>query len=193
MRGVATTTTTAALVACKPATGDELKRPTMEPAPEGVDPTLTVECTLDGKAHRAAVVASTTLLDHLRLSLGQTGTKRVCDRGACGACMVLVDGKPHNSCMMLAADIDGREIETIASLAPDDAQLSPLQVAFVKRDAMQCGFCTSGMLISCTALLRRGGSPQADEVRSAIAGNLCRCGTYPHVVQAVLDVAGGAS
>jgi xanthine dehydrogenase YagT iron-sulfur-binding subunit len=149
--------------------------------------------TLDGKPVEVALEPRTTLLDALRNDLDVTGPKLVCDRGACSACTVLVDGVPRNSCMMLAHDVAGREVTTVAGLA-QDGELSLLQRKFVEHDALQCGFCTSGMLMSCAALLRRhegtGAKLHADEVRDAISGNLCRCGTYPHVVAAVLDAAG---
>ncbi|MCA9694901.1 MAG: (2Fe-2S)-binding protein [Nannocystaceae bacterium] len=145
-----------------------------------------VEFTLNGAATKLEVPPSATLLDTLRRALDKTGSKKVCDRGACGACMVLVDGVPRNSCMTLAHDVAGRAVTTVEGLAQDGAP-SPLQRAFVERDALQCGFCTSGMLISASALLARGGSPSDDDIREAIAGNLCRCGTYPHVVAAVRD------
>ncbi|PRQ02834.1 Carbon monoxide dehydrogenase small chain [Enhygromyxa salina] len=149
-----------------------------------------LEFVLDGQPVQAEVEARTTLLELLRLDLDRTGTKVVCDRGACGACMVLVDGVPRNSCMMLAHDVGGSEVTTVAGLAEGE-QLSALQLAFIEHDALQCGFCTSGMLISSTALLREGGPLTRGQVEDAIAGNLCRCGTYPHVVDAVLAVANG--
>jgi len=151
-----------------------------------------LQFSLNGKNVEVSVEPRTTLLDALRLDLDTTGPKVVCDRGACSACTVLVDGTQRNSCMMLAHDIAGREVSTVEGLAKGKA-LSPLQKAFIKRDALQCGFCTSGMLMTCTALLRRSGgrSLTADDVNEAIAGNLCRCGTYPNVVAAVLDVAKG--
>ena len=153
----------------------------------------TLEFVLDGQPIKAEVEARTTLLELLRLDLDQSGTKVVCDRGACGACTVLVDKLPRNSCMLLAHDVAGAEVTTVAGLAQSDA-LSPLQQAFVEHDALQCGFCTSGMLMSSTALLDRhrasGGKPLTrEQVADAIAGNLCRCGTYPHVIDAVLSVA----
>jgi aerobic-type carbon monoxide dehydrogenase small subunit (CoxS/CutS family) len=153
---------------------------------------------LNGKQVTVAVEPRTTLLDALRIDLDTTGAKVVCDRGACGACTVMVDGVPRNACMMLAHDVAGRKVTTVEGLAAA-GELSRLQQAFVQHDALQCGFCTSGMLVSCAALLRRSASSkrrlQATDVREAISGNLCRCGTYPHVVAAVLDASksrGGA-
>jgi aerobic-type carbon monoxide dehydrogenase small subunit (CoxS/CutS family) len=150
----------------------------------------TLAFTLDGEAIELEVEARTTLLELLRLDLDRTGTKLVCDRGACGACMVMVDGEARNSCMLLAHDVAGREVTTVAGLAEGE-RLSPLQHAFVEHDALQCGFCTSGMLISTSALLARnvGSRLSREQVEDAIAGNLCRCGTYPHVVDATLAIA----
>jgi xanthine dehydrogenase YagT iron-sulfur-binding subunit len=149
---------------------------------------------LDGASVEAKAEARTTLLELLRLDLDRTGSKLVCDRGACGACMVLVDGIARNSCMLLAHDVAGCEVTTVAGLAAE-GELSALQRAFVEHDAMQCGFCTSGMLISASALLKRraGATLERHEVEHAIAGNLCRCGTYPHVVDAVIAVANGSN
>jgi xanthine dehydrogenase YagT iron-sulfur-binding subunit len=161
------------------------------PAEIGPDP-VGLELTLDGKRTTLAVEPRVTLLDALRNDLGVTGPKKVCDRGACGACTVLVDGVPRNSCMMLAHDAAGADVVTVAGLGTGD-ELSALQQAFVRHDALQCGFCTSGMLVSCAGLLRRrkgdAAALTASDVNDAIAGNLCRCGTYPHIVAAVLDVA----
>lgn len=148
-----------------------------------------VQFTLNGEAKLIEVAPHVTLLDALRLHLRATGTKEVCDRGSCGACMVLIDGAPRNSCMTLAHDAQGAQVTTVEGLARGDA-LSPLQQAFVRHDALQCGFCTPGMLISCQALLqRKGKATTRDDAEQAIAGNLCRCGTYPNVVAAVLDAA----
>ena len=151
-----------------------------------------LEFRLDGEPVKTQAEARTTLLELLRLDLDATGTKLVCDRGACGACMVMVDGVARNSCMLLAHDVAGAEVTTVAGLSAG-GQLSKLQAAFVEHDALQCGFCTSGMLVSSAALLRSldGAAPTRDQVQDALAGNLCRCGTYPHVVDAVL-AAGGA-
>ena len=147
---------------------------------------------LDGEKVERNVEPRTTLLELLRTDLDKTGVKSVCERGACGACMVLVDGVPRNSCMLLAHDAEGREVVTVHGLESDSAGRS-LQAAFVEADALQCGFCTPGMLISCTGLLKRRTNPNEAEIREAIAGNLCRCGTYPHVVAAVTRVAGRGS
>ena len=195
-RGVGTATLISGCVKRKD--HEELDGPVVDdataPAEIGPDPTP-LRFTLNGKPAQVSVEPRVTLLEALRLDLDTTGPKLVCDRGACSACLVLVDGQPRNSCMMLAHDVAGREVVTAEGLAKGD-ELSALQQAFVQHDALQCGFCTSGMLVSCAALLRNhssGGSKEpltADRVRDAIAGNLCRCGTYPHVVAAVLDVAG---
>ncbi len=161
------------------------------PAELGPDP-VPLRFTLNGTSVEARVEPRTTLLNALRIDLDTTGPKVVCDRGACSACLVLVDGLPRNSCMMLAHDVAGREVTTVEGLAQGEP-LGALQRAFIKHDALQCGFCTSGMLISCASLLQRhprGEALTAEAVQDAISGNLCRCGTYPHVVAAVLDAAG---
>lgn len=143
---------------------------------------------VNGEARTLSVPPSTTLLVALRDHLGLRGAKEVCDRGACGACMVLCDGEAMNSCMMLAHDGEGREITTVEGLGPAD-ELRGLQRAMVTHDGLQCGFCTPGMMISATALLRRGGKIDRDAAQRAIAGNLCRCGSYPHIVDAIVDEA----
>ena len=144
---------------------------------------------VNGAVRTVKVPPSATLLDTLRGPLDLTGAKRVCNRGSCGACTVHIDGKTVKSCSMLALDAVGRDIRTIEGLAPE-GELTPLQQAFVDCDAMQCGFCTPGMVMSCTALLERNAEPTRDEVRTGIAGNICRCGTYQNIFEAV-DQAGG--
>lgn len=144
---------------------------------------------INGSVRSLEVAANVTLLAALRDHLDLTGSKEVCDRGACGACMVLVDGVPMNSCMMLAHDVEGRSITTVEGLASGDT-LAPLQSAFIAHDAAQCGFCTSGMLISATALLRSGDSKDRSSIAEGMAGNLCRCGSYHHILAAIEDVAG---
>ncbi|MEM8884898.1 MAG: (2Fe-2S)-binding protein [Planctomycetota bacterium] len=138
---------------------------------------------INGQKHQVELEPRVTLLDALRDHVGMTGAKRICDRGACGGCTVMVDGKTVNSCLMLAVDAEGREIRTIEGLANGD-QLHPIQDAFVKHDALQCGFCTPGMVMSCTALVESNPNPSLDDMKAAVAGNLCRCGTYPHVFDA---------
>jgi aerobic-type carbon monoxide dehydrogenase small subunit (CoxS/CutS family) len=149
-----------------------------------------LELKVNGTVHKLAVEPRVTLVGALRDRLGLTGTKAVCGRGACGACTVLVDGKAVCSCLTLAHEVGGREITTIEGLAKD-GRLSPIQQAFVDADALQCGFCTSGMIMSCKVLLDTTPKPTRDQIRAAVAGNLCRCGTYPHVIDAVERTSGG--
>ena len=139
---------------------------------------------INGAARTAEIEPSTTLLDMVRDRFDLTGAKRVCDRGSCGACTMIVDGRPVNACSMLAVDAQGKEIRTVESVA-EDGKLSPLQEAFVDCDALQCGFCTPGMVMACTALLERNPKPSGNDVRQAIAGNICRCGTYENILEAV--------
>jgi xanthine dehydrogenase YagT iron-sulfur-binding subunit len=148
-----------------------------------------LELTINGKLHQLTVEPRVLLVDALRERIGLTGTKVVCSRGACGACTVLVGGDPVCSCLLLAAEVQGKSITTIEGLAADN-RLSPIQEAFVQADALQCGFCTSGMVMSCKALLDRNPRPSRAAIREAVAGNLCRCGTYPRVFEAVERAAG---
>ncbi len=129
-----------------------------------------------------------TVAEVLRGPLGLTGTKIGCDRGACSACTVLIDGAPTASCSILAIEVGDRAITTIEGVARDGA-LHPVQAAFIAHDAIQCGFCTPGLVLSSIALLDRDPNPTEAEVKAAISGHLCRCGTYPHVVEAVLAAA----
>jgi len=149
-----------------------------------------IPLTLNGEEMSVTVEPRVTLLDALREHLDLTGTKRICDHGACGGCTVFLDGKPVNSCLVLAIDAQGRSVTTIEGLAKDK-KLHPVQAAFVKHDAAMCGFCTPGMVMSCAALLEKTKEPTDEQIRHALAGNLCRCGTYPHVFAAVKE-AGGA-
>ena len=144
--------------------------------------------TVNGVARTVEVEPRVTLLEALRDRLDLTGAKPVCERGACGACTVLLDGAPINACMMLAVDVAGRAVRTVEGLAHGD-ELAPIQRAFVEYDALQCGFCTPGMVMSCAALLERNASPTLADVKHAVSGNLCRCGTYPKVFEATLSVA----
>jgi len=152
--------------------------------PEPVALTLRI----NGVARSVRVEPRVTLAEVLRGPLGLTGTKIACNRGACSACTVLLDGAPICSCMMLAVDVGARGVTTIEGLAQGGA-LHPVQQAFIDHDALQCGFCTPGIIMSCAALLDRKPEPNADDVRAAISGHVCRCGTYPHVVSATLAAA----
>jgi len=140
---------------------------------------------VNGQRASVHVPPHRTLLDALRDGLGLMGAKKVCDEGMCGACTVLVDGRPVYSCMTLAVATEGRSVETVEGLARD-GQLHPVQEAFIAHDAFQCGFCTPGQIMSVVALLRAKDAPTADDVKRAVAGNLCRCGAYPNIVAAAL-------
>jgi len=143
---------------------------------------------INGAARVIRVPPHTTLAEVLRGPLDLTGTKIGCDRGACSACTVWLDGSPVASCMILAIDVGGRAVTTIEGLADGD-RLHPVQTAFIEYDAVQCGFCTPGMVMSCAALLARNPNPSLDDVKAATSGHLCRCGTYPHVFAATLAAA----
>ncbi len=143
---------------------------------------------INGKATSLTVEPRVTLLDALRNHLDLTGAKQVCDRGGCGACTVLLDGEPVNSCLLLAVDAEGHEITTVEGLGTPE-KLSALQAAFVEKDAMQCGFCTPGFVVAGTALLAQNADPTLDEIKAGLAGNLCRCGTYGRVFEAVQSAA----
>jgi xanthine dehydrogenase YagT iron-sulfur-binding subunit len=159
-----------------------VERDTVGPGP--------VPITLDvnNVVHSLSVTPQTTLAEALRDSLDLTGTKIGCDRGACSACTVWLDGAPIAACMMLAIDVGERKITTIEGLAHGD-ELHPVQSAFIAHDAMQCGFCTPGLVMSCAALIENNPNPTIEEVKAAISGHLCRCGTYPHVFAATLEAA----
>jgi carbon-monoxide dehydrogenase small subunit len=149
-----------------------------------------VTLTVNGVAYPLELEPGTTLLYAVRDSVGLTGAKEGCDDSECGACMMLLDGKPVNSCSYLAAQADGREVTTVEGLA-DGAELSALQRAFLEQGGVQCGFCTPGMLISATALLQANPDSTEDEIRIGLSGNLCRCTGYDGIVKAVQDVAAG--
>lgn len=143
---------------------------------------------INGKERTLHIEPRTTLADALRIQLGMTGTKISCDRGVCSSCTVWLDKMPVNSCMTLALDAVGHHITTIEGISSEE-EMHPLQAAFVRHDAMQCGFCTPGMVMSCASLLERNPHPTEADVRYAVSGNLCRCGTYPKVFAATLDAA----
>lgn len=150
---------------------------------------VSVKLNVNGKERAVEIEPRTTLAEALRIHMGMTGTKVICDRGACSGCTVWLDKMPINSCMTLAIDAIGRHVTTIEGLSADGA-VHPVQAAFVKHDALQCGFCTPGMVMSCAALLEKNPKPSEQDVRHAISGNLCRCGTYPKIFSATLEVAG---
>lgn len=147
---------------------------------------------INGKAHNLSVEPRVTLLDALRNHLDHTGAKRVCDRGTCGACTVLVDGHPVYSCSMLAIEAEGREITTVEGIGMPD-KMNAVQKAFVEHDAQQCGFCTPGFVVACTAYVRNHPNASLDEVRAGLGGNLCRCGTYAGMMLAAVDAAKGGA
>jgi xanthine dehydrogenase YagT iron-sulfur-binding subunit len=141
---------------------------------------------INGKAHQLSVEPRVTLLDALRNQLDLTGAKKVCDRGTCGSCTVLMDGKPVYACSVLAIEAIGREITTIEGLGTPE-NLSAVQSAFVKHDAQQCGFCTPGFVVASTAFVRAHPNADPEQIRAGLGGNLCRCGTYAGVLLAVAD------
>jgi aerobic-type carbon monoxide dehydrogenase small subunit (CoxS/CutS family) len=147
-----------------------------------------VALNINGAVKHVSIEPRTTLAEALRHELHLTGTKIVCDRGSCSACTVMLDGMPVNSCTTFALDAVDRKITTIEGLGNPE-HLHPVQAAFVEHDGMQCGYCTPGMVMSCAALLERNPDPAAADVQQAISGNICRCGTYPKVVEAVLATA----
>jgi len=149
---------------------------------------LPVSLHVNGAPQRVVIEPRMTLVEALRGPLGLTGTKIGCDRGACSACTVWLDGIPVASCMVLAIDVGDRKVTTIEGLAKGE-ELHPVQAAFIAHDAVQCGFCTPGLVMSCAALLERNPNPSLDDVKAATSGHLCRCGTYPHVFAATLDAA----
>ncbi|MDY2984795.1 MAG: (2Fe-2S)-binding protein [Synergistes jonesii] len=150
----------------------------------------TVTLTLNGSTIVREVPVNHTMLDFLRDDLKLTGTKCGCGAGECGSCTILVNGEPVNSCLMLAADADGKEVTTIEGLSRD-GDLHPLQKAFLAYGAIQCGYCTPGMILSSKALLERNPHPTIDEVKKALSGNICRCTGYDKIFKAVMSVANG--
>ena len=149
---------------------------------------VSIDLKVNGSKRSVKVKNNWTLLRVLRDELGLTGSKCGCDAGQCGACTVIMNGKPVLSCLTLAVSAQGQEITTIEGLA-EDGRLHPLQEAFVESHALQCGFCTPGMIISAKALLDENPDPSEAEIRHSLRGNLCRCGSYPKVVKAIQDTA----
>ena len=149
---------------------------------------MIIEFTLNGEKYKKNADPVKRLVDFLREDMGLTGTKEGCGEGECGACTVVLDGRAVHSCLVLAGQINGKRLLTVEGLARG-GELSPLQKAFIEHGAIQCGYCTPGMLMSSAALLAENPSPTEDEVRTALAGNICRCGDYSAIIDAVLDAA----
>ncbi len=145
-----------------------------------------VRLEVNGVARTVHVPPERSLLDTLRDTLGLTGAKKVCNEGTCGACTVLVDGRAVYSCLTLAIGCEGRAVETVEGIGRD-GELHPVQRAFIEHDALQCGFCTPGQVMSVVALLRDNAHPSEDDVRRAVTGNLCRCGAYSNIVAAAMS------
>jgi xanthine dehydrogenase YagT iron-sulfur-binding subunit len=151
--------------------------------------TYPVTLSVNGHSHALALDPRTTLLDALREHLGLTGTKVGCNHGTCGACTVHIDGRRQLSCLVLAVAADGRRVRTIEGLSVDGAP-HPMQAAFVAHDALQCGYCTPGQIMSAIACIEEGHAETDDDIREYMSGNLCRCAAYPNIVAAIRDVAG---
>jgi xanthine dehydrogenase YagT iron-sulfur-binding subunit len=183
LRGTAVTAAGTTLV------GSGLLGQSSDPASAAVGPgAVSITMRINGKDLQLSVEPRTTLAEALRDGLHLTGTKIVCDRGACSACTVWIDGTPVNSCLTFALDVGRREVTTIEGLGTPE-HMHTVQAAFVEHDAAQCGYCTPGMVMSIAALLKSNPSPTLEDVQHAVRGNLCRCGTYPKVFEAALAAA----
>jgi len=156
-----------------------------------VDPRapLNLSLKINGDEHQVSLDGRTTLLDALRETIGLTGTKKGCDHGQCGACTVHIDGVRVVSCLTLAATVQGRQITTIEGLAGQNGDLHPMQAAFVERDALQCGYCTPGQIMSAVGCVKEGHAKSDDEIREYMSGNLCRCAAYPNILAAIKQAA----
>jgi xanthine dehydrogenase YagT iron-sulfur-binding subunit len=168
-------------------TGLLVEEPAVAAPTSGPGP-VPITLRINGKTHNLNIEPRVTLLDALRNHLDLTGAKKVCDRGTCGACTVILAGRPVYSCSVLAIDAQGKDIQTIEGLSTN-GKLHPVSAAFVKNDAQQCGFCTPGFVMATKAFLDRHPSPTMEQVKRGLGGNLCRCGTYIGVRQAALDAA----
>ncbi len=149
-----------------------------------------IDTTINGERESLDVDPALTLVEVLRENLLLSGTKEACGVGECGACVVLLDGVPVTACLVMGADADGRSVETIEGIAKS-GELNEVQKAFTEFGAFQCGFCTPGMVLTATALVRDAASPDIEEIKKALAGILCRCGAYPKILEAVVEVTGG--
>ncbi|EJN12116.1 aerobic-type carbon monoxide dehydrogenase, small subunit CoxS/CutS-like protein [Bradyrhizobium sp. YR681] len=155
-----------------------------QPSPTTMVP---IVLTINGVRHELSLAPWVTLLDLLRERLGLTGTKKGCDQGQCGACTVLIDGRRVNACLVLAVARDGADITTVEGLATGD-ELHPLQAAFIEHDAFQCGYCTPGQICSGVGLMQEGHAHTREEIREQMSGNICRCGAYTNIADAIEDV-----
>lgn len=180
-------TALAALAVASPAI---VKAAEKDEAIAGLFEKIPLQIEVNGVAHDLPVEPRVTLLDFLREQLGLMGTKKGCDHGQCGACTVHVDGRRINACLSLAVMNQGKKITTIEGLAKD-GKLHPMQEAFIKHDGFQCGYCTPGQIMSAIACIREGHANSADEIREFMSGNICRCGAYPNIVDAVMDAKNG--
>jgi xanthine dehydrogenase YagT iron-sulfur-binding subunit len=169
------------------ATGEAAAAAAAEPSSAATRARIKIK--VNGTVHAADLESRVTLLDYLHDRLALTGTRKGCNEGACGTCTVLIDGKRMNACLTLAAQCDGREVTTVEGIAQGD-KLHPVQQAFIDHDAFQCGYCTSGQIISAVACIEEGHAGSEVEVREWMSGNLCRCSCYPQITAAVLDAAG---
>lgn len=149
-----------------------------------------LELEINGQLHKLDVEPRVTLLDLLREQLGLTGTKKGCDHGQCGCCTVHVDGRRINSCLSLAVTNHGKKVTTIEGLQKED-KLHPMQEAFLKHDGFQCGYCTPGQIMSAIACIREGHAGSAEDIREYMSGNICRCGAYPNIIDAIMEVKKG--
>jgi xanthine dehydrogenase YagT iron-sulfur-binding subunit len=169
-----------------PATADAA---VVEAAPQAGAETVRIALAVNGRRRRLELDARTSLLDALREHLGLTGTKKGCDHGQCGACTVHIDGRRVASCLTLAAQADGRAVSTIEGLERPGGRLHPMQQAFIEHDGLQCGYCTPGQIMAGVACVEEGHAGSAEEIREYMSGNLCRCGCYVGIVEAIQDAA----
>ena len=187
LKGLGTTAISAATLGLNGVAAELAQANAEQPAGPGPVP---VTLRINGRSQTFSLEPRTTLLEALRVQAGLTGPKEVCDRASCGACTVLLDGEPVNACAILAIEAQDAEILTVEGLATDQ-KLTALQQAFVDKDGLQCGYCSPGFVMTLAAFLRKNPHPTEAEIRQACAGNICRCGSYPHIFAAVLAATGG--
>ena len=180
--GVATATAT--IAATLPAVAEPTPQAAAASEPAAIPGTMPIVLKVNGESHRLHIDPRATVLDTLRETLHLTGTKKGCDHGQCGACTIHLDGRRANSCLLFATMQQNAEITTIEGLGTPE-KMHPMQAAFVQEDAYQCGYCTSGQIMSATAMLREPCGPADPDVKEALSGNICRCGAYPNIVAAV--------